>query len=220
MIEYEVEIDTLNNRFIIHGDFSENSVAVDIPSDDKNKKFFIDLFLHKQDIERGIDYLRCISIDKNQTLNEALFIAGLNSCMKCFQHSNSRDKLDQSVIFENEDGLKTRFDHFKFMRDKHFFHDENGMLQATAFLLIDTQEDNLFSGPPSVVWNKALINYYFEGQDLQEIMQFIWKYICNEIDIIGNKILDTYKAHSKNDLLKFPSTSIKLASTNSLKNKR
>ncbi len=170
MVDYEVIIDRENSRFIVKGPFGPNSVPVQIPDDNPLKKQFIDMFLHKADIERGIDFLQCISNDKALTVNEGLFIAGLNNCMKCFKYSSSRDKLDKKQVFNSNEQIFEEFTNFEKMRDKHFDHDENGMLQAVAFLLIDLETDDTFSGPASVVWNRAKLNYYLAGARLQEIM--------------------------------------------------
>ena len=212
MIDYEVITDGENGCFIVKGPFGPNSVSVQIPDDNLLKKQFIDMFLHKADIERGIDFLQCISNDKPVTVNEGLFIAGLNNCMKCFKYSSSRGKLDKKQVFDNNEQILEEFTDFEKMRDKHFDHDENGMLQAVAFLLIDSETDNTFSGPPSVVWNRARLNYYLAGARLQEIMQYVRNYIATQIDIIGNQIINYYKGYPKNELIKWETARIKLAS--------
>ena len=141
MIDYKVSIDRERGHFIINGSFEADAVPVEIPDDNPDCKPFVDLFLHKADIERGIDFLKCISIDKNSIVNEGLFIAGLNNCMKCFQYSKSRSKLDRKTVFADDEELLDRFLEFEKMRDKHFDHDESGMLQATAFLLVSPKQN-------------------------------------------------------------------------------
>lgn len=211
MMDYEVLIDREQKRFIVKGSFDADAVPVDIPESEPNRKQYIDLFLHKADIERGMDFLRCISTDQNSIVNEGLFIAGLNNCMKCFKHSNSRSKLDKSVVFANNEEMFTRFLEFEKMRDKHFDHDENGMLQATAFLLISPNEERTFGGLPSVVWNRAALNYYVDGQKLQDVMQYILQFIRNEIDKVGSLIEATYSCYSKEQLMSLKSPRIELA---------
>ena len=95
MIDYRVTYDKENNNFIVDGPFLPNAVPVEIPFENPQRKPFIDLFLHKADIDRGIDFLDCIAPSNNTTLNEALFIAGLNNCMKCFKYSKSRTKIEK-----------------------------------------------------------------------------------------------------------------------------
>lgn len=170
------------------------------------------MFLHKADIERGIDFLQCISNDKNITVNEGLFIAGLNNCMKCFKYSNARNKLVKQEVFAQSEEMLKKFLEFEQMRDKHYDHDENGMLQAVSFLLINEDGGQVFSGPPSVVWNRVQLNYYLAGQNLQQIMCYILQYIEKKIDIIGNDILEYYKKFSKEELLKLSNAQIILAS--------
>lgn len=212
MINYDVKIDKENHRFVIDGPIRDNSIPIEIPKDNPFRERFIDLFLHKADIERGVDFLQCISNDKSITVNEGLFIAGLNNCMKCFKYSNARNKLVKQQVFAQSEEMLKRFLEFEQMRDKHYDHDENGMLQAVAFLLISKDEGHVFSGPPSVVWNRAQLNYYLAGQKLQEIMCYILQYIEKEIDIVGNQIAENYKYYFKGELLKWSNAQIILAS--------
>ncbi len=212
MIDYKVVSDKENKRFIVTGAFEPNSIPIEIPNDNPLKNKFIDLFLHKADIEKGIEFLQCISIDKNITVNEGLFIAGLNNCMKCFKHSKSRIKLDKNIIFNDSEQVLKEFLKFEEMRDKHFGHDENGMLQTVAFLLISKEKDSIFSGPPSVVWNRVGLNYYLAAAHLQNIMLFIKEYIVTQIDEIGNQIIANYKNCSIKELLTWKTAQIKVAS--------
>lgn len=215
MIDYEVQIDHERESFIIKGPFNNDVMPIEIPNSDPNRKLFVDLFLHKADIERGIDFLKCISNDKNITVNEGLFIAGLNNCMKCFKYSRSRSKLDKDTVFKNNKELLVCFTEFEKMRDKHFDHDESGMLQATAFLLVCPTGENVFGGPPSVVWNRMIFDYYIEGQKLQNIMQYTWQYLCQEIDKVGCLIEAAYINAPREQLLTLQAPKIKLASSTS-----
>lgn len=215
MVDYDVQIDRERECFIIKGPFNNDAVPIGIPNSDSNRKLFVDLFLHKADIERGIDFLKCISNDKNITVNEGLFIAGLNNCMKCFKYSKSRNKLDKDTVFKDNEELLTSFIEFEKMRDKHFDHDESGMLQATAFLLVCPTGENVFGGPPSVVWNRVMFDYYIAGQKLQEVMQYTWQYLCQEIDKVGCLIEATYINSSREQLLALETPKIELASSNS-----
>lgn len=213
MIDYHVTIDKENDRFIVNGPFATDSFPVEIPLNDPDRKEFIDLFLHKADVERGIDFLRCISIDKDITINEGLFIAGLNNCIKCFKFSASRSKLKKSSVFSDNEKMLQQFIDFETMRDKHFDHDENGMLQAIAFLLIRDNPEHIFGGPPSVVWNRVMFDYYLAGQRLQETMQFIHSYLSQQIDELGKRIEKNYNGYSYEELSKYEAAKIKLAST-------
>lgn len=215
MIDYNVSIDSERECFVINGPFDVDTIPVGIPNDDPNRKQFVDLFLHKTDIERGIDFLMCISADKDNTVNEGLFIAGLNNCMKCFKYSKSRSKLDKTVVFSDSKELLDRFVEFEKMRDKHFDHDESGMLQATAFLLVCPKKECAFGGPPSVIWNRVILDYYVAGQGLQEIMRYIRQFLCNEIDKIGCLIEVTYSSYSRESLMALKASKIELASSDS-----
>lgn len=219
MFDYEVIVDKENKRFIVKGPFESGALPVLIPDDDPWKKDYIDLFLHKADIERGIEFLQCISKDKEIVVNEALFIAGLNNCMKCFKYSSSRKKLEKAEVFKDYEQIGLDFVEFEKMRDKHFDHDENGMLQAIAFLLLSEREDVIFAGPPSVVWNRAKLNYCLAGKKLQEIMRFIRQYLIVQIDNVGGAIVKRYKNSSKEKLLEGTVATIELATYNAVRKK-
>lgn len=220
MNNYNVTYSEKHNGFIVQGDFAENSIPIDIPSDNINKNKFIYLFLNKADIEKGIDYLRCISIDKSRLENEALFIAGLNNCVKCFQKNESRGHLNSSTVFKTNKELGKCFNRFLNLRNKHFVHDDNGMLQATAFLLVLSEGENVWGGRPSVIWNEIELDYYREGLILQDVMSYVHTYICQEIDRIGDLILSEYSGYTKEELLRFPTARIKRASTETPECKR
>ncbi len=215
MIDYQISIDSENGKYIVSGPFNPGSTAVVIPQTDSNRKDFVDFFLHKADIERGIDFLRCISIDKDNMVNEGLFIAGLNNCIKCFKYSDARNKLDKNLAFSSNVGVYDLFIEFEKLRDKHYNHDENGMVQATAFLIVSNNDELVFGGPPSVVWNREALNYYIEGQKLQGVAQHIWQFICTEIDRISDLIQATYRDYSKEILLELQIPQLITASSKS-----
>lgn len=215
MINYQVTFDKENNRFLVEGPFAENAIPVEIPMDNPQRKDFIDLFLHKADIDRGIDFLQRICSMNDTTLNEALFVAGLNNCMKCFKKSKSRTKLDKVEVFSDNQRLYDIFVMFETMRDKHYDHDENGMLQATAFLLVCSDGERLFGGPPSVVWHRVKLDYCLVGQMLQEVMLFVQQHLCHKIDTIGKAIERAYVNLPREALLELQTAQINALSINS-----
>lgn len=199
MIEYTVGQDT-NDNYHVFGPFDENTVALEIPSDNPYKKQYINLFLHKADIDRGIQFLSLISDRNNTTINEALFIAGLNNCIKCFKRSKSRSKLDKNVIFGNNPNQLDEFVYFEVLRDKHYDHDENGMLQTIAFLITYPTENGFFLGQPSVVWNRIKLDYYSFGQRLSSLMSIVLNYLGNEIEKTSRLIMSEYRAITADEL--------------------
>lgn len=224
MISYNVAIDEANHRFIISGDFNPNAIPINIPDEQPDKKSFIDYFLCKADIDNAFSYLQCISADKNFCINEALFIAGLNSGMKCFKKSNARTgvrKIDKTQFLaaypnSNEDLL-----YYESMRDKHFIHDENQMTQSTAFLLLNpTGSPTKFGGPPSVVYNVVKLGYYAEAQRFQQFLCTVGNYIVSEIDRLGEKIAKDYQDVQYEKLAQYGSPEIKLASTQDINKNR
>ena len=212
MIDYQVSIDKARGCFIVNGPFAPDSIPIEIPNDNPERKTFIDLFLHKADISRGIEFLRNIPLVDSVTIKEGLFIAGLNNYMKCFKYSKARTKLDKNLVFANEIDKLEQFVEFEIMRDKHFDHDENGMLQATAFLLVCNDNNKIFGGPPSVVWSRAKLDYNKAAKLLQDNMKYVHTYLCQEIDNVGKKIIAAYINCSKETLFEMETAKIKLAS--------
>ena len=104
-------------------------------------------------------------------------------------------------------------DRFKNWRNKHFVHDENSMREASAFLFIAPDEsENILGGFPSVIWNRAPIDFLQEGRKLELFMQALWKFIVTEIDKVGQIIMNEYSTKSRDELMSYGNTSIKLAS--------
>ena len=121
MYEYKVTFDRKNNLFILESEHIPNgSIAVNIPDSDKRKKQFISLFLHKADVEEGIDFLRCISADKPIQINQALFIASLSNMMKCFQTSSACNMISEEKFTKAFPLETAEFYRYKEWRNKHY----------------------------------------------------------------------------------------------------
>ncbi len=213
MIDYHVKYDKEHDSLLVEGPFSKDSVPIAIPLDNPHRKDFIDLFLHKQDIERGIEFLSAIKAGNGCAINEALFIAALNNCMKCFKYSKARIKLDKKNVFSCNSQLYNKFSEFEIMRDKHFDHDENNMLQATAFMLVRKDGEELFGGPPSVVWTRAKLDYCSAGKHLLSVLQFVHHYLSGQIDAIGTTIMREYNNVPKETLLNYQIATINAISS-------
>lgn len=214
MIEYQVGRDS-KDKFHVFGPFNANAVPLEIPSGNPHKKHYIDLFLHKADIDRGIQFLNFISEDNDTTVNEALFIAGLNNCMKCFKRSKSRCKLDKQTVFGSSQDQLNEFVYFEVLRDKHYDHDENGMFQTIAFLLTYPTENGFFLGNPSVVWNRIKLDFFSQGQRLKKIMDIVLSYLRKEIDDTGRLIISDYKGITADELLGWRPAKLKPATNTS-----
>ena len=214
MIDYQVGKDR-KNKYHVFGPFDENAIPLEIPSDNPYKNHFVDLFLHKADIDRGIQFLELISADNDIAINEALFIAGLNNCMKCFKRSKSRNKLDKHIVFKDSETKLEEFIKFETFRDKHYDHDENGMVQTTAFMLVSFTEVGTFYGQPSVVWNRIKLDFPSYGLRLCNIMYTVQKYLCDQIDEIGRLIMAEYKGIPSDRFLSWKRARLKPATETS-----
>lgn len=215
MVDYTATFDKANNRFIIQSEaIAAGSILVQLPDTDTRKKQYISLFLHKADIEEGLDFLHYISADKHPQINQALFMGALNNMMKCFQSSAACNQLNEKRFIKAFPNESRELKRFKNWRNKHFVHDENAMRLPISFLIVSPQDqDNPLGGPPSVFWNKAPIDYLLEGRELEVLMQAIWRFIRSEIDKIGQSILDEYQAKTREELLSYGRAETELATT-------
>lgn len=224
MIPYDVTIDEANHCFIVKGDFNPNAIPVKIPDAQLDKQSLVDYFLYKADVDNAFSYLRCISADKDFLLNEALFVAGLNSGMKCFKASNARTgirKIDKREFLKVYPDSSDDLVYYESVRDKHFIHDENEMTQPTAFLLLNpVGSKEKFGGPPSVVYNVTRLDYYVESQRLQNFLCSVGNYIVDHIDRLGDKIAKDFEDVDYEQLVQFGPPEIKLASTQNINKTR
>lgn len=212
MIEYKVTNDGEGN-FVIRGNFAVGSIPVNIPEEDPCRLKYISFFIHKTNIEFGIDCLHCISLDKHPTVNKALFLSALASIIKCFQKSNKYILLSESKFKKTvSEHIYSEYKRFKNWRNKHYLHEENNMTEATAFLLVAPEGSNMtLGGLPSVVWNTAKVNFIAESKKLEEVMQEAWKFVANNIDKLGDYYIEKYGKEPREKLLSYGEPMIELA---------
>ena len=221
MIDYIVTRDVENHCFIVKGNFIPGSIPINIPNTDRKRNTFISLFLNKKDIESGIDYLHCISLDKHFKVNQGLILAALSNLLKCFQNAESRYMLSEEKFKKFAPQLANEYERFKLWRNKHFLHDVNSMTETSAFLLLAPENSGQkWGGEPSVIWNDYPINYLTESKKLEEVMQGAWQFIVQEIDNVGKMIIDEYNKKTREELLTYGVANIKLASIEALSEPR
>jgi hypothetical protein len=219
MYRYQVTFE--EGKVVIRGNLAEGSIIRIIPSADMSKKEYISLFLHQADLEQARDYLRCISQDNQLYVNEALFIAGLNNTVKCFKKSSARSKLDRDSVFRDEVTLE-HFKRFEIMRDKHFVHDENAMLNTIDFIQInpDNNSTKKLTSCPSVVWTRMPLDYYPEGLLLQQLINLTLSYIEGKIDNLGDQIAQHCESLSRDELLALDEPKAMFATLESIEKNR
>lgn len=217
MIDYRVTVD--KEGFVIEGDFPPNAVPIALPNDYKPKKRYVSYFLHRYDIQQGILFLKCISIDKHESVNEGLFIAGLNALVKCFQESKARTRISESILTKNPE-IKELYQYFNLIRNKHYMHDENEMIQTTDFFLVTFEEEKPTIFNASVVWNRVKLDYHLEANKLLHLMYVLHDFICAEIDKMNENIVSDFSNKSKDELLKNGMAKIKMANINNLSDMR
>lgn len=186
----QVAWNTDRSELIICLPFKEKANIFKLPEGTPNKKIFIDLVLHQSDLKIAYEYLSLISTDQNIAINEALFVASLNHCIKCFKRSKSRDKLVKEEVFKNESKLLNWFSRFECVRDKHYVHDENGMLQPIATMLVSEKDNsNISVFRPWVIWNRERLDFIQEAIQLKEVTEYIMAFIQKRLDLLAKEIV-------------------------------
>jgi len=170
--------------------FKEPTSIYKLPEDTPNKNTFISLVLHQSDLKIAYEYLCLISNDRNIAINEALFVAALNNCIKCFKYSKSRQKLSKEEVFQNDPKMLSGFSRFECIRDKHYVHDENGMLQPIATMLVsDKVNSNITIFRPWVIWNREQLDFVREAFQLKKVAEYIIDYIQEQLDSLAKDMI-------------------------------
>ncbi len=186
----QVAWNTDRSKLIICLPFKEKTSIFKLPEDTPNIEMFISLVLHQSDLKIAYEYLSLISTDQNIAINEALFVAALNHCIKCFKRSKSREKLLKEEVFKNESKLSNWFSRFECMRDKHYVHDENGMLQPIATMLVSEKDNsNISVFRPWVIWNRERLDFIQEAIQLKEVTKYIMAFIQERLDLLAKDIV-------------------------------
>ncbi len=213
MTTYRVKKTTEGTMLVDGNNIVPNSTAVNIPDDDKLKSQYVSLYLHIKDIEEALDYVFCISADKSPIVNRSLFISALVCMVKCFQHSGACSALSESSFKRQYPEQYETYRELKDWRNKHFVHDENRMREANAFLIIAPEgHEDIFGGPPSVIWERVEVNYLQEGRRLENVLQAMWSFTAKQFDNTADKITDKYHEKARDELLKLSPGSLTGAS--------
>jgi hypothetical protein len=156
-------------------------------------KPYVDLFLHKMDLQRALAFL--VAFDKQgvkqpsptptvshesamPVVAEALWLAALAATMKCFQSSAAREMLSAETVFGIDTPLRAAYDVLRMVRNRHVLHDENDWTQAVPYaLLADAGNDEPDLGDINCV--------VLEGTDYAHIAQLrsVVFYACNWIGL-------------------------------------
>lgn len=205
MTDYRIVFDPTIDGYVIESEtIIKGSIPVNIPAEDKRKRQFISLYLHKADIEEGISFLHCISMDKCVQINQALFMAALSNMMKCFQSTSEVSELNEKKFKRDFPLVAEELSRFKYWRNKHFVHDENSMREAIAFLLVAPEGyEASLGGQPSVFWHRVPIDFLDEGRRLEVLMKSLLQFVLVEFDKLGEKLSDHYGIRSREELLSY-----------------
>ena len=200
--------------------FKDATSIYKLPEDTPNKETFVSLVLHQSDFKIAYGYLCLISNGQDISINEALFVAALNSCIKCFKGCKSRQKLFKKNVFQDEQ-LLSCFSRFECIRDKHYAHDENGMLRPIATMLVSKKiSSNSVVFRPWVIWNRERLDFIQESIQLKELVEYISNYIQEQLDSLAKGMVsffvEKYKFGDNLELV----DSVAMASYNVARNSR
>ena len=170
--------------------FKEKTSIYKLPEGTPSEEAFISLVLHQSDLKIAYEYLSLITNDQNISIRESLFISALNNCIKCFKRCKSRQNLIKKEVFQSERELLDCFTRFECIRDRHYAHDENGMLQPIATMFV-SEKDNGNSAVfrPWVIWNREQLDFIQEAIQLKKVVEYIINYIQEELNSLTKVIV-------------------------------
>ena len=181
------------------------SKAVNIPFDDPNKKPFVSLYLQKQDLERGIEMLNQVSENLPPILVESLYVSALTIAFRGFSDTRNLYKLDEEKFKAEYPALASSFDEFKARRERLAFGDGDRVyFGAQAYLWVAPENCTArIGGPPGADVQPDKTDYLAECRKLHPLMQALWCFVLGEIDLVGDKINETYKEMRYINLMMF-----------------
>jgi hypothetical protein len=126
---------------------SQQSIIVSLPAD--LAVLYADHFAHRTDLLRARAFLAEIDdqggvhlpllIQPGGAMSvvfQALWLSALGATMKCFQFSESREKLDPATVFGADTEVRATFDLLKKLRNKHVLHHDNDWMQTVPYAVI------------------------------------------------------------------------------------
>lgn len=222
MIKQHVEF--FDGGMIIKDSFSENTIAVRIPDDNPLKNKLMDLLLYLTDEEMALNYLRCISDDKPNIVNKALFLTGLNYGIRCLKTSNARRsviKLDKEEFVLQHPEYENLLNEAEALRDKYFMHDDNGMTQTTTCLFVRPGKNgSAIVDNASAYYNEVCMDYYSCSYKYQGLFYDLYCYFEEQFDECSRDIVNEYDGKSFETLQSFGDPHIVLASMDTIDQSR
>ena len=150
MIDYVVNQENGKYKIIIPG-VVPGSVMINIPEDDPRRRRYISLYLHRETVKAGIQYLQYVSEINEERANEAFFLAGLANMIKCFQATKAVTEINEKKFLKAYPEIEADYREYRRWRNEHFIHDDGYMTKTTAFLLVAPEgSEDTMGGLPSV----------------------------------------------------------------------
>ncbi|AKV07932.1 hypothetical protein B723_16520 [Pseudomonas fluorescens NCIMB 11764] len=119
---------------------------------------WVDFSLHLSDLNVTLSWLELLVHKHTQRTPEAdaLWTAALTMFFKCFQHSESRNKLNAALALANEpEEGRAQFAVLKSLRNKTVVHDQNAYTQGAVLVPIANADGPAKRGSASVTIFKA-----------------------------------------------------------------
>lgn len=179
-------------------------IAIDIPKNNKNRKLFISLFLHKSDILTSKEILTLISDETDNQQNEKLFVTALIYFMRCFQNCRNRVEIDinRLSLLDEENLVVFRF--LRKIRNKHYAHDDSDMIKTLDFLLLTSKGGLEYDEMTAcVIFNRIVPNFSYLAEKMNRLIDNVILSLNVLIDQVGQEIVDEYKEVPTEKLYRF-----------------
>ena len=223
MFDINVEFNDEERTITINGINSNNlpGKIVSIPNDNPKRKKYISLFLHRADVITARDFLNEISSENHARINESLFVSALIYLYRCFQQCEKRIELNIDDLVLVSKDTKDSFHKYRNIRNKHFAHDQNSMIETFDFLLLTSIQGEKYDRIEAcVVYERHLPDFVYHAKEILSIIDQVLPSIEILIDKVAAEIIERYKEVPISDILNFATKEPRFANMNDVFSKR
>ncbi len=163
-----------------------------------------DLALHRYDLVFARNCLHTINDNQNILIRNALWFSAVAHFIKCFGDNKSRSHLVSDKIFKGDDLAKEVFTFFKNVRNKHFIHDENALMQCIPNAVLNKKEAPYKIA--KILATTFITPTLIEGNysNLTLLIDRTYEWVEKEFNKLAEMLTKELEALSYEELLKMP----------------
>lgn len=190
--------------FLIEGDQYIGCTLVNVPDDDPRKVQYISYFIRLTDLEKAQTYLQLVNERNSVIANEAFFVAGLTTLVKCFSSSEKYTPLSEEKFRKYNKIAANEYLRFKKIRNSHFAHQAGTMKEGFTYLtLTPNGSDHNLLETPAVITDIYRLDYIKESNTLNWVIQQAHKFAVNAFDKLAESMMQEYEKKTREELLSY-----------------